>query len=110
MFYVAAFDVKKADAIVSCPACSTEIEIGRDDIQRNDWVCHCPKCGGVFGVVYPDRFRRYVADAWHKGEPTGPAAYCDFVVMRPMDSQGYRTFFRFHGWVDPETRAIIQVG
>lgn len=111
MFYISMYDVRKEYAIVTCPACLVEIVVGRDEIDLNNWVCHCAKCGAVFGVVDDTRFHRWVANKWHNGDPTGPLHYCDFFVFRRLAPEsGDRTISRFHGWVDPNTRGVVQIG
>lgn len=108
--YVAAFDIKKADAIVACPACSCEITADREDITSGDWVVFCPRCGAAFGVVPLERYRKYVDASWHQGPPNGAPAYCDFVVRTVNPDRGSVTETRWHGWVDPDTRKVVQVG
>lgn len=108
--YLAAFDITKADAIVRCPACSREIYFDRESIERNNWVAHCCGCGALFGVVPMERFNAYVRSEWHMDKPTGPATYVDFVVRTVDPKRGSFTETRWHGWVDPTTRKVIQAG
>lgn len=108
--YVVAYDIRQPDAIVKCPACQKEMTIDRESIDKNDYAHVCPACGAVFGVVSNDRFRRYVAGKWHAGKLSGPAAYCDFIVRQPDPATGTIRIYRWHGWVDPDSREVVQVG
>lgn len=106
--YLASFDIQRSVALIRCPACSTEIEIAKVDLG-DDWIVFCPKCGAVFGVVPKVRFRNYVGPKWYVGKPIKAPAYCDFVVWERLKDETLNVF-SWHGWVDPDTRAVVQVG
>jgi hypothetical protein len=108
--YLAAYDIRQPDAIVKCPCCNREQTIDRESIDNNNWIAHCG-CGAVFGVVAPERFAKYVSMDWFKGNtPNGTIAYCDFIIREVNTANGLIIIRRWHGWVDADSRQIVQVG
>jgi hypothetical protein len=109
LIYIAALDDKKRDAVVKCPACSSEGMIGADEVRSTNWVACCGRCGAMFGVIPPERFETYVLKStWFKGS-SEKVTYCDFLVVK-VTPTGSGTHFRWHGWVDADTRQIVQEG
>jgi hypothetical protein len=106
--YLAAYDAKKADAIVACPACSCEVGIDRAQLESNKWVVGCPRCDAIYGVVNAPMFSVYVKDVWALGPKSGVVSYVDMIIQR--DIGGQKAFTRWHGWVDKESRKVVQVG
>ena len=87
-----------------CPACSS-----RDNLEHsNAALASCGRCGALFTTRPIPAGDSYalVAPRW----ATDPAAdsrarYFDLDVL-----QGDGTVSRRHGWFDPETRLVTQVG
>jgi len=84
-----------------CPACNGK----RQNPTRHTMVFECRRCGAIYGdctkgesyeIVLP-----YMAEAEVAPEH---CRYYDFTVL------GSDGITRRHGWFDPETRRIVQVG
>jgi hypothetical protein len=84
-----------------CPACSatrgTETKVGG--------VYTCAKCGGIFGTCYKGDSYSLVLPCFAK-EPVAPEALRYF-DLTTLGSDGVH---RVHGWFDPQTRLVHQVG
>lgn len=80
-----------------CPGCRTPAPAG----ARQLWSC--PGCGGLIGEVTESEVRALVDLNMWAEEPVDPAAirYFDLLVA------GRR---RVHGWYDPRTRKVVQIG
>jgi hypothetical protein len=104
---LAAYDVRKPDALVACPACSREQEIAKEKLDSGLWTMGC-RCGAVFGFVTPAGFSVYVKREWDTSKAPRPT-YVDFVVVE-KDAAGTTCAYRWHGWVDADSRRIVQEG
>lgn len=112
--YLSKLDKETKVLWLACPACSTKIDGDLDEYLSNNWVATCPKCGAVFGHVDLARFRSYVSAKWKQPGPTlkgvvdQPPTYADFLIFCVGD--GLQHVRRWHGWVDPVTREVVQEG
>jgi len=78
----------------NCPCCgSTE--------KRNTNVSGVFKCscGAIYGECNKAEADQFVGSKWYKGQCEAPE-YVDLII----DGS------RFHGWVEPATKKIVQVG
>lgn len=93
-----------------CPGCGKKLTIktlntnypvnGRNIIG----VHECPKCKAVFGTCYLGESYSIVKP-WMSDRPDMDGArYYDFTVLTGNGID------RRHGWFDPDTRLILQVG
>lgn len=84
---------------MSCPCCNSHKSIP----ESNHGIQSCCKCGAVFGQCYLGESYNIVFPYWHKGNPID-VRYFDLVCL---GSQG---IVRRHGWYDPVSRRVLQVG
>lgn len=93
---------KKGTRHTGCPACSHKIA---HQHNRHTRVYQCGKCTGIFGDLYLGDSYNFVlprmtndpaADTRHR--------YFDFTTL------GSEGVSRRHGWFDPETKLITQIG
>ena len=84
-----------------CPACSAK----RGTETKVRGVYSCAKCGGIFGECYKGDANNLVLPYFAK-EPVAPE------VLRYFDltTLGSDGIHRSHGWFDPQTRLVHQVG
>lgn len=89
-----------AMSYTSCPACSS-----RKSSVVSGQIRRCSKCAAIFGTCYLgesyEMVRPFMTDADPQMERS---RYFDFECL---GSQGIT---RRHGWYDPETRLVTQVG
>ncbi len=107
MFYLRGFNVEYPFAVVECPACGRPHEVKKEDWTTKAWTVTCEACGGLFGAVTPVEFRRHVHNSWTEKKSPEPV-YVDLYVVELKDGGVF--FSRWHGWVDRETRAVVQIG
>ena len=90
---------------MKCPACNHGR--GLKEI-RPFTVMECPRCGAIFSgncYLYLGESYEYVLPYWAEGEVAPEKLrYYDFMCL----SEG--KVIRRHGWYDPETKLIHQVG
>jgi hypothetical protein len=68
-------------------------------------VYQCGKCGAVYGTCYLGDSYEYVRPRFSAVEPLpGRERYFDFTTL------GSGGIGRRHGWYDPDTRLITQIG
>ena len=84
-----------------CRACSNS--------QRNKQigihVYWCGKCGAVFGTCYLGESYEFVRPYFSKKDvPPDRIRYYDFTTLGSVGID------RRHGWFDPKTKLIIQIG
>ena len=85
---------------MKCPACSKirgvkSIAIG---------IYECPKCNAIFGQCYLGDSYKYVLPRFDKSIDKVEERYFDFLCA---GSQGIT---RRHGWFNPATKCLTQVG
>lgn len=84
-----------------CPACGHKRAIETETVQ----VYHCAKCGAIYGTCYLGDSYGFVSPWMAKEQvPAERLRYFDFTTL---GSQGVG---RRHGWYDPSTRLVHQVG
>jgi len=66
-------------------------------------VFECPHCGAVQGTCHKGDRYLVVKPAWHEG-PSEHQVYFDLTTLGSVGVE------RFHGWMDANTRRIVQVG
>ena len=65
----------------------------------------CAKCGALYGTCYLGESYQHVLPYLSKQEiPPEKARYFDFTTL------GSAGIDRRHGWFDPETRLVTQIG
>ena len=87
---------------MTCPACNR-----KRGIKEIEWnlIYECPKCGAVFGTCYLGDSYKYVLPFFVDQEPDPETVrYFDFTCV------GAEGITRRHGWFDPATKRIVQVG
>ena len=86
-----------------CPGCNTVTAIGKAD--RNG-VQTCRVCGGIFSTspIYLGESYGYVLPRFSIRTDMDGAKYYDFTCV------GSKGIERRHGWFDPNTKLILQVG
>jgi hypothetical protein len=89
---------------MACPACnSTKNRPYRR--ERFAQIYECRTCGAIHGTCYLGEsyeiVRPYMTD---KAVPPEKTRYFDFITL------GSKGVDRRHGWYDPETRLVVQIG
>ena len=90
---------------MKCPACNN----GRGLKEIEPFlVLKCPKCGAIFSgncYLYLGESYKYVLPFFAREEvPVEKLRYYDFMCI------GSEGIMRRHGWYDPETKLVHQVG
>jgi hypothetical protein len=87
-----------------CPACSNR----RGNKADSRFVYTCKACGGIFstsGILYLGDSYSYVLPRFETAEvPAEQTRYFDFLCL------GSKGLERRHGWFNPATKLITQVG
>jgi len=96
-----------------CPLCDgKELEKLEGSAHPSE-VFRCLKCEAVSGDCY-DRDRARFVSPWFKENsgdfPIGEARYYDLNVINGDVFEGDFVPLREHGWYDPVSKGIIQVG
>jgi hypothetical protein len=93
----------KLTTVIPCPACSHtkgwEVKMAR--------VYECGACHAIHGTMYLGDSYTYVLPCWsndHSPEATERQRYFDFECL------GSGGVTRRHGWFDPQTKKITQIG
>jgi hypothetical protein len=60
-------------------------------------------CGAIHGTCYKGEGYEFYLPYWHEG-PDGETVYVDLELL------GSDGVTRFHGWINKQTRKIVQVG
>ena len=82
-----------------CPTC------GRRGLKAvGDAVRTCPKCGAIFGQCSLDESYVYVRPRYILRTSPAEWRYFDFLIVEGDE------VYRRHGWYDPATRCITQIG
>lgn len=89
-----------------CPACSN-IAGNAATADRND-VDTCTGCGAIFTTrrIYLGDSYQYAKAFWFKGTDPPPEQWVYF----DLDVLGSEGIGRRHGWIDRETKLILQAG
>ena len=86
-----------------CPAC--DHKRGLRPIDGSITIRTCPKCGAIFGQCYLGESYEIVLPYMHPDPPPPEECrYFDFLTI------GSRGIDRRHGWYDPRTKLITQIG
>jgi hypothetical protein len=89
---------------IQCPACnSTRIALGKVRIS----VHECRKCGAVFGDCYKGDSYTIVLPYFHTDPASVAPEAARYYDLTVLGSAGIE---RRHGWFDPDTKRILQVG
>ena len=85
-----------------CPACSCRLA---HPVPRRTQVFTCANCEALFGTCYLGESYEMVMPQFVQNEPSGEnIRYYDFTCL------GSKGVTRRHGWYDPATKLIVQVG
>jgi len=86
---------------MKCPGCNNQ----RGNKQIGNLIYECAKCNGIFGECYLGESYNYVLPYMtEKTVPITQTRYYDFTCL---SSKG---IIRRHGWFDPESKLITQIG
>lgn len=86
---------------MECPACSGK----RHASHQVPGVYVCKRCGAIHGQTYLGQSYSIVLPYWDDADPqTRKTVYFDLTCL------GSKGVERRHGWFNPDTRKIIQVG
>lgn len=88
-----------------CPACNGRRikTIPRAGVVPEHRTCR--RCNAIFGQMYlGDSFTLVLPFFTKRTVPDSEARYFDFVTV------GSEGVSRRHGWYDPETRGVVQIG
>jgi ribosomal protein L37AE/L43A len=87
--------------LTGCPGCGHTLVRPTEQSR----VFTCAKCGAIFGDCYLGDSYAFVLPFMIAKEPhTGEMRYYDFTCL------GSNGLTRRHGWFDPATKMIVQVG
>lgn len=92
---------------MNCKCCSKKISMKFASMPYKGimGVYECPKCGAIQGECYKGQSYQIVLPFFSKNEvPNDEWVYYDLTVL------GADGIERRHGWFDPATRLITQVG
>ncbi len=84
--------------VAGCPACSAKYAY---PVKGRIYLC--ARCDAIFGDCYLGESYEFVLPQFSATEP-GVSRYYDFTCL------GSKGLTRRHGWYDPATRLITQVG
>ena len=89
---------------MACPACnSTKNRLWKP--EKHAQIFECRTCGAIHGTCYLGDSYEIVRNAWSPTEvPPEKTRYFDFITL------GSKGMDRRHGWYDPETRLVVQIG
>jgi hypothetical protein len=83
-----------------CPACSC-----KRAIELKGRLYRCAKCNGIYGTCYLGESYEFVLPFMATQEvPAEKLQYFDFTTL------GSKGVSRRHGWFDPATKLIHQIG
>ena len=89
---------RKATRSIPCPACSGTLQYATEV----SGVQECKACGAIHGTCYRGDAYTFYLPYWHQG-PDGETRYIDLTMLGSTVEQ-------FHGWVNKETKRIVQTG
>jgi hypothetical protein len=89
---------------MKCPACNNQRR--NKEVKPGSWVYRCSLCEAIFGEhLYLGESYEFVLPYFAKDDvPSERLRYYEFTCL---SSAG---IMRRHGWYDPETKLIHQVG
>ena len=86
----------------NCPGCSEDVEGIQTKVAG---VVLCPICEAVFGTCYLGESYQFVRPLMEEADDSMEnSRYYDFTIIGPEG------FERRHGWFNPDTRLVVQVG
>jgi DNA-directed RNA polymerase subunit RPC12/RpoP len=86
----------------ACPACSHRLA---SLVEGQHSIYRCAKCEAIYGSCYlGDSYSLVLPYMTRKEPPAGQIRYFNF------DCIGSKGLTRRHGWYDPATKLIVQVG
>jgi len=92
---------------MNCPCCSGKRHAPHTTIG----VYVCEDCGAIHGQCYLGDSFAIVLPYWDDADPaTREQVYFDLDCLGARKRKGSKGIERRHGWFNPATRKIIQVG
>lgn len=90
---------------IACPACCVDNETAPHEETEIHEVFRCRRCGAIHGTCYLGESYELVRPFWAEHE-VGP----ELIRYYDLTCLGSKGIERRHGWYDPKTRRIVQVG
>jgi len=89
---------------MACPACnSTKNRLWKP--EKHAQIYECRTCGAIHGTCYlGESYEIVLPYMTDKPVPPEKTRYFDFITL------GSKGVERRHGWYDPETRLVVQIG
>lgn len=85
-----------------CPACSEKLAY---QVEGHTQIYRCAKCEAIYGSCYlGDSYSLVLPYMVKEDPPAEQTRYYD------LDCLGSKGITRRHGWYDPQTKLIVQVG
>lgn len=84
-----------------CPACNGK----RRNPTAHPMVFECRRCGAIYGDCYKGESYEIVLP--YMAEAEVPPERCRYYDLTVLGSDGIT---RRHGWFDPDSRRIVQIG
>ena len=85
---------------MQCPSCSRIKGVKSIDMG----IYECPKCNAIFGSCYLGDSYKYVLPYFDESPNPIQERYFDFTCA------GSKGITRRHGWFNPKTKCLTQVG
>jgi len=98
---------KRKGIIGECPLCSTEAQSRVLYYTEVTGVYECAFCGAIHGQCYKGDSYTLVKPFFHPNPNEVEAEDTRYYDLTVLGSDGVT---RRHGWFDPKTKTIIQVG
>jgi hypothetical protein len=89
---------------IHCPCCLSKRRKERKDLQGT--IYQCSECEALYGRCYLGDSYGIVKPEWADNQNL-PAHRIKYFDLTCLGSEGLT---RRHGWFDPETRKIVQIG
>lgn len=90
-----------------CGGCSGTLVNQRWFDQGGGWLWDCASCGGLNGEMYLGVSYLLVRPTWAPGADTIPAERTRYFDLMCLGSEGVT---RRHGWYDPASKGLVQIG
>jgi len=91
-----------------CPCCGAPPTKWDPDVDTMGTIVYCSKCGAMFTApgetIYRGDSYNYVSPMMSRRTDMDGAKYFDLMVL------GSNGVERRHGWFDPDTKLILQIG
>ena len=91
-----------------CSACSGKVH--HDDSWKDCAILFtCEDCGGLQGYIHEAYLGHFLIQEWDEtAEGVSAGQYYDITVFQNIEDGGGA--YCLHGWMNPETKRIIQLG